>query len=101
MEDGPETSRNELPRGSVWSRRADRRTVLKGAGLVGAAGMAGPLLAKTISASAAPSGSLPIRHVIVPARRTGRSITTTASHRSPGRTACRPGTRNPTGRAGP
>src|SRR6266699_2135836 len=66
MSDGPEISRNELARGSVWSMRTDRRTLLKGVGLVGAAGLAGPLLAKpTGSASAAPAGSLPIRHVIV------------------------------------
>ena len=66
MNDGPEISRNELARGSVWSMRTDRRTVLKGVGLVGAAGLAGPLLAKTTGgASTAPAGSLPIRHVIV------------------------------------
>jgi hypothetical protein len=33
--------------GTAWSKRTDRRTFLKGAGLAGAASLAGPLLART------------------------------------------------------
>ena len=43
----------------------DRRTVLKGAALAGAAGLAAPLLAQTRARAAAPGASSPIKHVIV------------------------------------
>jgi phospholipase C len=50
----------------LWSKRTDRRTFLKGAGLVGAASLAGPFLARgSARASTAAAGSFPIRHVIV------------------------------------
>jgi phospholipase C len=51
---------------ALWSKRTDRRTFLKGAGLAGAASLVGPLLARSSArAATAAAGSLPIRHVIV------------------------------------
>jgi len=53
--------------GIVWSKRTGRRTFLKGAGLAGAASLAGPLLART--------------HVRPPGQRsfTARTTTTTTT----------------------
>jgi phospholipase C len=51
---------------ALWSKRTDRRTFLKGAGLAGAASLVGPLLARSSArAATAAAGSLPVRHVIV------------------------------------
>jgi phospholipase C len=50
---------------TVWRRPTDRRTFLKGAGLAGAASIAGPLLLRGTARASTASGSSPIGHVIV------------------------------------
>jgi phospholipase C len=61
-----ETDCARATQGSIWSKRTDRRTFLKGAGLAGAASLAGPLLVRaSAGASTAASGAFPIRHIVV------------------------------------
>ncbi|HEY2313139.1 MAG TPA: alkaline phosphatase family protein [Streptosporangiaceae bacterium] len=51
---------------SAWTARTSRRTLLKGAGLAGAAALGGPLLRSTNAAAATlPTSPFPIRHVVV------------------------------------
>jgi len=63
---GRESDRTNEPAGTVWSRPAGRRAFLKGAGLAGAASLAGPLLRGTAArASAAPPASFPVKHIVI------------------------------------
>jgi phospholipase C len=60
---GPIAGTDQPSKGTVWSKPTNRRTFLKGAGLAGAASLAGPLLASGRARAA--TGSFPVKHVIV------------------------------------
>src|SRR5947207_11943042 len=79
----------------------DRRTFLKGAGVLGAAGLAGPAISKDWAFARGPLGTpaTPIEHILIDCQENRSFDTTSATRRSPEPSGRPPDTRSPTATA--